>query len=188
MLCLEGLPGIGKKALADVLSDHPTPPRVSPFTPSGTDLELYQADPERWAFLTQLRILLDRTNCLRSSEGYSVMIGSPRSDARCHAGLAGMAEVELALYHDWRRVLEEGLPETKHVYLRGSKEDAFRQVFSRGRRDQSQLGSAHLGRLRERYEEEFNGKSLAIDVPTGAADNRFLLDPAAALVMGRSRP
>lgn len=186
MLCLEGLPGIGKKALADVLSDRPAPPRVSTFAPSGTDLELYQADPERWAFLTQLRILLDRTNCLRS-ENCAVMIGSPRTDARCHAVLSGMTAVELALYHDWRRVLERGLPETTHVYLRGSREDAFRQVFSRGRREQSQLGSAHLGRLRERYEAEFGGEGLVVDVPTGAADNRFLLEPAAAVVIARTQ-
>ena len=174
-VCLEAPPGSGKGALlARLREEHPSV-RASTYRPPLALCEACQDEPGRWDLLLQLRVLVDR--CREVAAGHEVMVGSPLSDVACHARLAAMHPQERRLYEGWAAVLCAGLPAVRHVLLDGSPEASFREVVTRGRREQASATHACLEAQHGAYGETFAGCER-IPAPPHAADTPVLLQPA----------
>ena len=184
LVCLEGAPGAGKASLARCLAANGGFTSC-PYQAPVADLTDLQMEEQRWAFYTQLRILLDRVRVLEaaapfsSQEGaHAVMVGSPASDALCHAAGARMPDAEEAVYRAWTERLTAALPAHAHVLVTTPLEAAFASVVHRGRREQSHMGLDQLENLRQRYARQFAG-CQTVHLPSGSADNDVMLQGAA---------
>ena len=180
MLCVEGTPGCGKALVVRALSKTHNLP-VLPFRPSTADLIDLQADGTRWSFYTSLRILCDRVAAIRESEVPGLMVGSPRSDIRCHAAASAMLPCERRLFESWSSLLVRGLPEAKHVLVTSETHNSFAAIFHSAKREQAHLDSAYMEAMAKLYDATFpSAHTTRLSLTPALCENDVILQEKVA--------
>ena len=179
ILCLEGTQGSGKKHLAWCLARYHEY-TLALYEPQVADMIDLQLDGERWAFYTQLRILLDRMkhlNSMSSNRKY-VTVGSPKSDVQCHAAIICMPVVEMDLYKKWANRLQKDTPSHRHILVRSPTPTLFAAIIHAARREQAHITTSHIQTSVNVYNKVFEGFP-SVTMQPYTVDNEVMLQETA---------
>ena len=159
-IAVEGVIGAGKTALAERLSAHFDANLVLEQFEENPFLERFYANPERWAFQTQLTFLAARYRQHKQLAERDLFQSLTISDYAfekdrifAHQNLSGD---ELQLYETLYSLMETTVPSPDLiVYLRSTVNRLMRNIQERGRPYEADMKRSYIEGLHEAYERYF---------------------------------
>ncbi|MBM7866176.1 deoxynucleoside kinase [Heliomicrobium gestii] len=178
-LVIDGVTGVGKSSLVDILSERLKLVAFSEmFEDENQLLHKFFHNRERWAFPMQINFLTNRFKQYReaSRTNRAIMDRSIYSDAifaRMYREQGYLTVEEYSVYENLLNSMLEGLtPPRLMVYLKADTDEAIRRIQRRGRSDELTVEREYWAMLNLFYENNYRGyqggQLLTIDV--GALD------------------
>jgi deoxyguanosine kinase len=171
-VAVEGVIGAGKTTLARMLARRAGARAVLEEFEENPFLPAFYADPERWAFQTQLAFLASRfrqQKALAARDLFQQQVVADYTFDKdrifAHVTLSGD---ELRLYETLFRLMEPNAPTPDLVvYLRSSVDRLMYNVALRGRAYEAAIERTYLAELAEAYDRHFarytKGAVLVVD-------------------------
>ncbi|MFE4029292.1 deoxynucleoside kinase [Priestia sp. YIM B13551] len=165
ILLIDGVVGVGKTTLADLVSERFDIPMFPELGNKDTEelLNRFYADKTRWAFTTQIHFLNERFRMIKEihKKGHGILDRSIFGDRIFAqmlaedraAGGEGMLWEEYNTYSTLLdNMLEHAQPPELLIYLECSPEVAKERIDSRGRGLESTVDMAYWERLNDKYD------------------------------------
>jgi deoxyadenosine/deoxycytidine kinase len=159
-IIIEGPIGVGKTVLTRLLSERLGMPALFEQFEENPFLSKFYADPERYAFQTEVFFLLNRYQQQRNLVLPAVQKGDLVCDymfakTRLFAGM-NLSGDELALFEQIYEALAERVPRPNlMVYLRASLDTLMDRIYQRDRWYERDMRRAYIERLSQVYEHYF---------------------------------
>ncbi len=159
-IIIEGPIGVGKTALTRLLSERLGMPALFEQFEENPFLSKFYADPERYAFQTEVFFLLNRYQQQRSVvlpavQGGDLVCDYMFAKTRLFAGM-NLSGDELALFEQIYEALAERVPRPDlMVYLRASLDTLMGRIYQRDRWYERDMRRAYIQRLSQVYEDYF---------------------------------
>lgn len=166
-IAIEGVIGVGKTSLARLLQESIDARLVLEAFEENPFLSDFYADPDRYAFQTQIFFLLSRYRQQRELadldlESQAVLADYTFQKDALFAQL-NLAGDELQTYYQVHHALAERIPPPDlTVYLRVSTETAMRRIAMRDRPYERQMSRDYIQRLNRAYEDHFSNPGQRI--------------------------
>lgn len=165
ILLIDGVVGVGKTTLADLVSERFDIPMFPELGNKDTEelLNRFYADKTRWAFTTQIHFLNERFRMIKEihKKGHGILDRSIFGDhifalmlaEDRAAGGEGMSWEEYNTYSTLLdNMLEHAQPPELLIYLECSPEVAKERIDSRGRGLESTVDMTYWERLNDKYD------------------------------------
>jgi deoxyadenosine/deoxycytidine kinase len=159
-LVIEGPIGVGKTALTRLMSEQLGIPALFEQFEENPFLSKFYADPERYAFQTEVFFLLNRYRQQRDEVLPAVEKGDLVCDymfakTKLFAGM-NLAGDEWTLFEQIYDALSERVPKPQlTVYLRASVDTLMNRIYQRDRWFEREMRRAYIERLSKVYEDFF---------------------------------
>jgi len=159
-LAIEGVIGVGKTTLAEMLGETFSARLVLEEFEENPFLEDFYKNPGAWALHTQLFFLLSRFHQMKnlgSPELFDRLVVSDYifQKNRIYANI-NLSDPELRLFNEIADVLEVGIPAPDLVvYLEASVEVLLDRIRKRGRSYEKRIDPDYIRRLAEAYNHFF---------------------------------
>ncbi len=159
-LAIEGVIGVGKTSLANLLEEKLNAKLVMEKFDENPFLSEFYNDPERYAFQTQLFFLLSRyrqQNDLRQTNVFNKLVITDYMfiKDRLFASL-NLDEKEMSLYDSVAKILEKNIIQPDIViYLQADTSTLIKRISKRGRDFENKISSDYIEALNEVYNEYF---------------------------------
>ena len=159
-LASEGVIGVGKTSLANLLEDKLNAKLVMEKFDENPFLSEFYNDPERYAFQTQLFFLLSRyrqQNDLRQTNVFNKLVITDYMfiKDRLFASL-NLDEKEMSLYDSVAKILEKNIIQPDIViYLQADTSTLIKRISKRGRYFENKISPDYIEALNEVYNEYF---------------------------------
>jgi len=159
-ICIEGVIGVGKTSLAELLSERLNAKLVKERFEENPFLEDFYWDRERYAFQTQMWFLLSRYRQQQELQQVDLFHRLLITDYmfvkdRLFA-FVNLDDKELSLYEKIADILERDIPKPDLViYLQADTERLLRNIRQRGRHYESNISQAYLEALNQVYNQYF---------------------------------
>lgn len=173
-ITIEGVIGVGKTSLARLLQESFDARLVLEAFEENPFLSDFYADPERYAFQTQIFFLLSRYRQQREMGGIDLKAETIVADYTFQKD-ALFAQLnligdELETYYQVHRALAERIPTPDlTVYLQVSTDIAMKRITMRDRPYERQMSRAYIERLNQTYDSYFH-RSQKMSVLTVDSD------------------
>ena len=159
-LAIEGVIGVGKTSLANLLEHKLNAKLVMEKFDENPFLSEFYNDPERYAFQTQLFFLLSRyrqQNDLRQTNVFNKLVITDYMfiKDRLFASL-NLDEKEMSLYDSVAKILEKNIIQPDIViYLQADTSTLIKRISKRGRYFENKISPDYIEALNEVYNEYF---------------------------------
>jgi deoxyadenosine/deoxycytidine kinase len=181
-VAVEGVIGAGKTSLAEVIAERTGARLVTEQFEENPFLPAFYADPERWAFQTQLAFLASRFRQQRALAALDLFHQSVVSDYtfdkdRLFARV-NLSGDELQLYESVYALMEPNAPVPDLVvYLRSSVDRLMANIRSRGRPYEASMDPRYLEDLGAAYDRYFLHYSKGPLLVVSASEIDFVGNP-----------
>jgi len=159
-LAIEGVIGVGKTSLANLLEEKLKAKLVIENFEENPFLNEFYIDPERYAFQTQLFFLLSRyrqQNDLRQTDVFNKLVITDYMfiKDRLFASL-NLDDKEMILYDSVAKILEKNIIQPDIViYLQADTSTLIKRISKRGRDFENKISPDYIQALNEVYNEYF---------------------------------
>tara|TARA_A100001011_G_scaffold202506_1_gene210909 strand:- start:56515 stop:57156 length:642 start_codon:yes stop_codon:yes gene_type:complete len=159
-LAIEGVIGVGKTSLANLLEEKLNAKLVMEKFDENPFLSEFYNDPERYAFQTQLFFLLSRyrqQNDLRQTNVFNKLVITDYMfiKDRLFASL-NLDDKEMSLYDSVAKILEKNIIQPDIViYLQADTSTLIKRISKRGRDFENKISPDYIEALNEVYNEYF---------------------------------
>ena len=159
-ICIEGVIGVGKTSLAELLSEHLNAKLVKEKFEENPFLEDFYWDRERYAFQTQMWFLLSRYRQQQDLQQVDLFHRLLITDYmfvkdRLFA-FVNLSDKELSLYEKIADILERDIPQPDLViYLQADTERLMKNIRQRGRSYESNVSESYIESLNQVYNQYF---------------------------------
>lgn len=160
-LAIEGVIGVGKSSLANILAERMGADLVEEPFAENPFLEKFYADKEAWAFQTQLWFLLSRHRQLKEifeqeDMFRSVVVSDYTLDKDRIFALQNLSENEMHMYDTVANALANQVVKPDYVvYLQANVSTLLERINRRGRSMESSIEGNYLRDLVDRYNHHF---------------------------------
>ncbi|MCF0216249.1 MAG: deoxynucleoside kinase [Fibrobacteraceae bacterium] len=160
-LAIEGVIGVGKTALARIISERWNALCIEENYAQNPFLEKFYENPEPYAFQTQLFFLLDRhkqlqNSALQSDLFHDLLVSDYTYDKDAIFAAQNLTDSEYAMYETVAKSLDKDLPRPDLVvYLQASVPTLLNRIKSRGREMEKTIEGSYLKDLQARYDHHF---------------------------------
>jgi len=159
-IAVEGVIGVGKTSLAKAIAGRVGGDTIEEPFEDNPFLERFYADPEPWAFQTQLFFLFSRFRQLQEARQPSLFARATVCDYLFAKDIifahATLSDDELKLYHQIYDLLREKVPSPDLViYLQAPTEVLMQRIMKRGRSYEQEMDGDYIERLAELYNQYF---------------------------------
>lgn len=159
-ICIEGVIGVGKTSLAELLSERLNAKLVKEKFEENPFLEDFYWDRERYAFQTQMWFLLSRYRQQQDLQQVDLFHRLLITDYmfvkdRLFA-FVNLSDKELSLYEKIADILERDIPQPDLViYLQADTERLMKNIRRRGRSYESNVSESYIESLNQVYNQYF---------------------------------
>ena len=159
-IAIEGVIGVGKTSLARALASRIDGETIEEPFEENPFLERFYAEPEPWAFQTQLFFLFSRFRQLQEARQPSLFARSTVCDYLFAKDIifahANLSDDELPLYHQIYDLLKERVPSPDLViYLQAPTTTLMGRIHKRGRSYEQEIDFDYIDKLSELYNQYF---------------------------------